>query len=269
MKRFGLSTTAVARRVAATTQMSAVSSLSSSAAMSMTLRNRTLCGVASGFIASYPSSHQVFARRFCSNTPSSGSLPPAPLAEDATADVASPAAISSNAHGLSAADKEIVRQALEIEQKVRAIREAEKKELEEKAKALGKTVTELEKEAAESGKLLVDKDRKDQMGGQGIGTKHGDMMAIFTCNVCEHRSAKRFSKHCYTKGIVIVQCPGCTARHLLADNMGWFEDDKKNIEEILRDKGEEVVRLSAGVYIESLSASTTATSNPDASKGAV
>eukprot|EP00658_Telonema_sp_P-2_P057663 TRINITY_DN46093_c0_g1_i1.p1 TRINITY_DN46093_c0_g1~~TRINITY_DN46093_c0_g1_i1.p1 ORF type:complete len:151 (+),score=41.73 TRINITY_DN46093_c0_g1_i1:196-648(+) len=80
---------------------------------------------------------------------------------------------------------------------------------------------------------LLTAERKNQMGGAGMGPKDADMVAIFTCSVCETRTAKRFTKHAYTKGIVLVQCPGCTSRHLLADNLGWFEDNEaKNIEAV-------------------------------------
>lgn len=82
-----------------------------------------------------------------------------------------------------------------------------------------------------------------RLGGQGIGPAAGEMMAIFTCAVCDMRSVKRFSKHCYEKGIVIVECPGCKKRHLLADNLGWFDDHQKNIVDILKAKGEEVLQI--------------------------
>lgn len=81
------------------------------------------------------------------------------------------------------------------------------------------------------------------MGGPGIGPKGGDMLATFTCGQCDHRMVKRFTRHAYTKGIVIVECAGCRARHLIADNLGWLEDEAKNIEDILTEKGESFVRL--------------------------
>lgn len=98
----------------------------------------------------------------------------------------------------------------------------------------------------------VPKFEKQPMGdGGGAGNKHGDMAAVFTCNVCKHRSVKRFSRHSYTKGVVMVQCSGCGNKHLLADHLGWFEDGHKTIEDILREKGEEVKRLSVAVHIDS------------------
>ena len=91
---------------------------------------------------------------------------------------------------------------------------------------------------------------KKRIGGVGHGVKGGDMAAVFTCNVCQTRSVKRFTKHAYTKGVVMVQCPGCGNKHLLADNLGWFNDDYKNIEEMLAAKGEEVKRLQGSVFLD-------------------
>eukprot|EP00891_Asterochloris_glomerata_P002389 jgi/Astpho2/2389/gw1.00044.161.1_t len=33
---------------------------------------------------------------------------------------------------------------------------------------------------------------------------------------------KVFSRESYERGIVLVTCPQCQARHLLADRLGWF-----------------------------------------------
>jgi mitochondrial protein import protein ZIM17 len=95
----------------------------------------------------------------------------------------------------------------------------------------------------------------------------------FTCTapICTDpgvRSTHEFSRHAYEKGIVLVQCPGCktrsvlalscstwqfdsdkTDRHLIADHLGWFNDDDlteggkyRTIEDIMRAKGEQVKR---------------------------
>jgi hypothetical protein len=93
---------------------------------------------------------------------------------------------------------------------------------------------------------------KKRMGGVGHGVKGGDMMTVFTCNVCQTRTAKRFTKHAYTKGVVLVQCPGCGNKHLLADHLGWFADGHNTIEDILRAKGEEVTRLGGSIYLDDI-----------------
>ncbi|KAL4252856.1 hypothetical protein ABKN59_003576 [Abortiporus biennis] len=71
----------------------------------------------------------------------------------------------------------------------------------------------------------------------------------FTCTVkdCGTRSTHEFTKRAYTKGIVIVECPGCKNRHLIADHLGWFKESTeegtlKTVEDLMRAKGEKVQR---------------------------
>ena len=69
---------------------------------------------------------------------------------------------------------------------------------------------------------------------------------LYTCKKCNTRNYKQFSVHAYEKGIVIVTCTGCSARHLIADNLGWFKHvDAKNIEEILQKQGETVKHIKS------------------------
>ena len=56
---------------------------------------------------------------------------------------------------------------------------------------------------------------------------------------------KIISKQAYEKGVIIVKCDGCNNNHLIADNLGWFYDEKKKIEDILKEKGEKVIKVTA------------------------
>lgn len=70
------------------------------------------------------------------------------------------------------------------------------------------------------------------MGGAGVGIPDADMAMIFTCKKCKTRSYKKFTKHAYNKGVVIVQCPGCKNLHLIADNIGSPTSDFQRLFDI-------------------------------------
>jgi len=81
----------------------------------------------------------------------------------------------------------------------------------------------------------------------------------FTCTApgCSRRSTHQFSRRAYERGIVLVQCPGCQNRHLIADHLGWFKDNTQGgklptVEDILRERGESVRRgsISADGVVE-------------------
>ena len=81
--------------------------------------------------------------------------------------------------------------------------------------------------------------------GNGLpGTEHGGrrLAIVFTCTVCDTRSAKKFSEQAYRHGVVVVRCPGCGNDHLIADNLGFFEDDW-TLEDMLRARGDSVETL--------------------------
>lgn len=60
----------------------------------------------------------------------------------------------------------------------------------------------------------------------GTTSGKGKRLAIiYTCKVCNTRSAKQFSEHAYRHGVVIVRCPKCESLHLIADRLGVFDDD--------------------------------------------
>lgn len=88
--------------------------------------------------------------------------------------------------------------------------------------------------------------RKALHDAASVGSVQPSLLIGFTCKVCNHRSHHTMSKHAYTKGTVLIQCPGCRTRHLMADHLGWFDRDhrlgKRTIEEILESRGETVRR---------------------------
>lgn len=87
-----------------------------------------------------------------------------------------------------------------------------------------------------------------------IGKLEGKFQLFFTCKKCNTKNSKTISKIAYNKGVVIVKCDGCKNNHLIADNLNWFTDlnGKKNIEDILAEKGEKVLKLSAEEYLNVL-----------------
>lgn len=66
-----------------------------------------------------------------------------------------------------------------------------------------------------------------------IGKVEGKFMMSYTCKVCGAKNTETFSKKAYTEGVVIVTCSGCQNKHLIADNLGWFQDVKGRYEKTL------------------------------------
>ncbi|KAK4444275.1 DNL zinc finger-domain-containing protein [Podospora aff. communis PSN243] len=63
---------------------------------------------------------------------------------------------------------------------------------------------------------------------------------IFTCTPCSTRSRHTISKQGYHHGTVLVTCPQCRNRHIIADNLKIFGDKKINIEDILAERGQSI-----------------------------
>ncbi|MCO5604431.1 hypothetical protein L7F22_058597 [Adiantum nelumboides] len=79
-------------------------------------------------------------------------------------------------------------------------------------------------------------------GGVNLGakiSKRHNLAMIFTCTVCQTRSAKTMSRETYEKGVVIVRCGGCKNLHLIADRLGWF-GEPGSVEDFLEQKGVEI-----------------------------
>ena len=62
-------------------------------------------------------------------------------------------------------------------------------------------------------------------------TRGGDQMVMmYTCGVCNTRSARTMSKAAYHTGVVLVRCSGCSSLHLVADHLGYFEDNDGGVQ---------------------------------------
>ncbi|CAG9803108.1 unnamed protein product [Chironomus riparius] len=73
----------------------------------------------------------------------------------------------------------------------------------------------------------------------------------FTCKKCQERNSYMISKLAYEKGVVIVECQKCKNNHLIADNLKWFRDQKTNVEDLLRERGEKLLNKTNSIeFIE-------------------
>mmetsp|Transcript_526 Transcript_526/g.792 ORF Transcript_526/g.792 Transcript_526/m.792 type:complete len:195 (+) Transcript_526:103-687(+) len=84
-------------------------------------------------------------------------------------------------------------------------------------------------------------------GAQSGGKK---LAIVFTCKVCETRSAKQFTEQAYQNGVVMVRCPGCENLHLIADRLGFFEDESWDIEKAMERMGEKVKAIGDDNILE-------------------
>lgn len=87
---------------------------------------------------------------------------------------------------------------------------------------------------------------KSEKSGPKVSERH-NLAMIFTCNVCQTRSAKTMSRQTYEQGVVIVRCGGCKNLHLIADRLGWF-GEPGSVEDFLMQKGVEIRKGSEESY---------------------
>lgn len=62
-------------------------------------------------------------------------------------------------------------------------------------------------------------ERRPPARALAVAAERAQMHMMFTCGKCETRALKSFSRKSYHSGVVIATCPGCGARHLIADNL--------------------------------------------------
>ena len=72
----------------------------------------------------------------------------------------------------------------------------------------------------------------------------------FTCKPCSHRSTHRFTKQAYHHGTVLITCPSCKNRHIIADHLKVLRDQSITIEDLMREKGQLVKRGTLGGDLE-------------------
>ena len=75
---------------------------------------------------------------------------------------------------------------------------------------------------------------------------------MMTCEVCNHKMTKTFTKKSYHTGVVIINCDNCNNNHLIADNLGWFREKSVNIEDLAREKGDQAVRVQNNIRLHQI-----------------
>lgn len=82
----------------------------------------------------------------------------------------------------------------------------------------------------------------------GVASEGDKLVLVYTCKVCETRSAKKISKRGYSHGVVVVRCASCQSLHLIADHIGIFEDKGWSIENAVQN----VTRARADIVAQNV-----------------
>ena len=101
--------------------------------------------------------------------------------------------------------------------------------------------------AGDAAGVAVEGDEGLPPGVRGSGAK---LVFMYTCTVCDTRSAKTVSKQAYEHGCVLIRCPGCENHHLIADHIGCFDSDKFDVVKLLEERGESVNVVRDGDTLE-------------------
>lgn len=75
-----------------------------------------------------------------------------------------------------------------------------------------------------------------EIKGIRMDPREGNYLITYTCGVCETRQNRSFTKKSYHEGVVIVRCEGCQNLHLIADNLGFFEEEAGKIFFLIKSK---------------------------------
>ncbi|KAG0689618.1 hypothetical protein C6P40_004777 [Pichia californica] len=78
------------------------------------------------------------------------------------------------------------------------------------------------------------------------------LMLAFTCKKCDTRSSHVMSKQAYQHGTILVQCPGCKSRHLIADHLKIFSDHRIKLEDIMKAQGENIKTDTTDLVFEDI-----------------
>ncbi|KAK9465669.1 DNL zinc finger-domain-containing protein [Lipomyces arxii] len=71
----------------------------------------------------------------------------------------------------------------------------------------------------------------------------------FTCKMCNTRSSHFMSHQAYHNGTVLIKCPECKNRHLIADHLKIFSDTRVTIEDIVAKDGQVIWKGGLHEYL--------------------